>query len=85
VAPSTFKYSLVVIGGDASAYVGSESVARDLADPNVGNYENGYIRFDMDPKFESEFGKYRFDYPVTAGKYPYPNGYISYMTPRDRR
>lgn len=30
--------------GDQSAYVGTQDVARDYANPKVGGYENGYVR-----------------------------------------
>jgi hypothetical protein len=50
--------------GDQSAYVGSESVARDFADPRIGGYENGYINFQMHPDFETEFAPYRFRYDL---------------------
>jgi hypothetical protein len=48
--------------GNRSAYVGSESVARDFANPKVGGYENRSIRYDMAPGFEREFQPYRFSY-----------------------
>lgn len=47
---------------DRSAYVGSESVARDYANPKVGTHENGYIRFDMDDAFRDEFAPYLHRY-----------------------
>ncbi len=48
--------------GDRSAYVGSESVARDFADPKVGGYANGSVRYQMQPAFEEEFSPFRFRY-----------------------
>ena len=48
------------VEGDQSAYVGTENVARDYANPKVGGYENGYVQFDMKPQFASEFGQDRF-------------------------
>jgi hypothetical protein len=49
--------------GDQSAYVGDESAARTFANPSVGNYENFYTRFDMNPAFESEFADYQYRCP----------------------
>jgi hypothetical protein len=58
--------------GDRSAYVGDEAAARTLANPDVGNFENFYTRFDMDPAFEREFAKYMYPYPEGGpGSYEY--------------
>jgi hypothetical protein len=46
--------------GDQSAYGGDEAAARTLANPDVGSYENGYTRFDMNSGFENEFAKVKF-------------------------
>ena len=54
--------------GDQSAYVGTENVARDFADPKIGGYENGYIRFDMADEFENEFSQYNFPYTTATGE-----------------
>jgi RHS repeat-associated protein len=54
--------------GNRSAYVGTENVARDFANPRVGGYENGYVRYDMSPEFEAEFSQYRYRYPTAEGE-----------------
>lgn len=54
------------MAGDQSAYLGSESVTRDFANPKVGGYENGYVRNDMHPDFDQEFAPYRFRYDQRA-------------------
>jgi len=54
--------------GDQSAYVGTENVARDFADPKIGGYESGYIRFDMADEFDSEFSQYNFPYTTATGE-----------------
>ena len=48
--------------GDKSAYVGDEAAARTFADPRIGNYENGYTRFDMHLDFKNEFAQYEYPY-----------------------
>ena len=53
--------------GDQSAYLGTENVARDFANPKVGGYENGYVRYHMAPEFETEFSRYKFPYVTTSG------------------
>jgi large repetitive protein len=53
---------------DQSAYTGTENVARDYANPKVGGYENGYVKYDMAPEFDSEFSQYKFPYVTTSGE-----------------
>ena len=65
--------------GDKSAYAGDEAAARTFADPRIGNYENGYTRFDMHPDFKNEFAQYKS--PYTEGgpssvQYAIPAGKI---------
>jgi hypothetical protein len=55
------------VEGDQSAYVGTENVARDYANPKIGRYENGYVQYDMAPEFDSEFAQYKFPYVTTSG------------------
>ena len=64
--------------GDKSAYVGDEAAARTFAAPRIGNYENGYTRFDMHPDFRNEFSQYRA--PYTEGG---PDS-VQYAIPVDR-
>lgn len=54
-----------------SAYVGTKNVARDYANPNVGNFENGSVRYDMAPEFDSEFSQYRYPYTTSSGEAGY--------------
>jgi hypothetical protein len=50
-------------GDNQSAYVGDESIVRDnYANPRIGTYENGYVRYDMAPEFDQEFAQYRWPY-----------------------
>ena len=65
--------------GDKSAYAGDEAAARTFADPRIGNYENGYTRFDIHPDFKNEFAQYKS--PYTEGgpssvQYAIPAGKI---------
>ncbi len=65
--------------GDKSAYAGDEAAARTFADPRIGNYENGYTRFDMHLDFKNEFAQYKS--PYTEGgpssvQYAIPAGKI---------
>ena len=44
--------------GNRRAYLGDERVAQEYSNPMVGNYENGYTRFDVPRKeFTDKFGK----------------------------
>jgi len=56
------------VEGDQSAYVGTENVAQDFANPKVGGYENGYVKYEMTPEFDSEFAQYKFPYVTTSGE-----------------
>jgi hypothetical protein len=56
------------VEGDQSAYVGTENVARDYANPKIGGYENGYVKYDLAQGFGNEFAQYQFPYVTTSGE-----------------
>lgn len=43
-------------------------MARDYANPKIGGYENGYVRYDMAPDFGDEFSQYKFPYVTASGE-----------------
>jgi RHS repeat-associated protein len=63
------------VAGNPFAYASDEPL--DVTDPSghgcgifsvVGDYENGYVRYDMAPEFDSEFSSpYKFPYVTTSG------------------
>ena len=52
-----------------------------MAQPRVGSHENGYIRFDMDPRFASEFKDFRARY-VEGGPGAYEYAIPVRLVPR---